>query len=58
MQTQITCSECEERFSLENPILGEKFSCPECGISLKVISIKANSIHTEMVEEEIEDWGE
>lgn len=57
-EAQFTCNECEGHFKLENPIVGEKFGCPECGISLKVTSVGSGKVQTEMIEEEIEDWGE
>lgn len=55
---KIICNECEDIFNIEDPLVGEKLTCPECGISLKIISIKGSDVDTEMLEEEIEDWGE
>jgi len=54
-----TCPECAAEFDvLDNVVIGEIVSCPDCGLELEVAEINAGKAILKIVQVEGEDWGE
>jgi alpha-aminoadipate carrier protein LysW len=51
-----SCPECAAEFSLEDVLVAEIITCPDCGVELEVIGL--DPLVLELAPEEEEDWGE
>jgi len=53
-----TCMHCYYEFNIEDVILGELITCPDCIGDLEVIEITKKYVKTQQAEEVAEDFGE
>ena len=53
------CPECLADLDIPDDVMiGEIFSCPDCGLELEVESISEDTIELQKLAIEKEDWGE
>jgi alpha-aminoadipate carrier protein LysW len=53
------CPECLAELDIpEDVMIGEIFSCPDCGLELEVESVSTEKIGLQKLAIEKEDWGE
>ncbi len=57
MRVDVSCPNCDGVFEVEDVVVGEILDCPDCGISLKVMST-GEDLHLGIAAEEEEDWGQ
>ncbi len=57
MRLDVSCPNCDGVFEVEDVVVGEILDCPDCGISLKVMST-GEDLHLGIAAEEEEDWGQ
>jgi len=51
-----SCPECAAEFLLENVLVSEIVTCPDCGVELEVMGL--DPVVLDLAPEEEEDWGE
>lgn len=52
------CITCDAEIVMENPRLGTKFECPECGEELEVVSTDPFDVDYPYDDEWDEDWDD
>jgi alpha-aminoadipate carrier protein LysW len=57
MHMEVSCPNCDGVFEVGDVVVGEILDCPDCGISLKVMTIGDN-LDLGIAAEEEEDWGQ
>lgn len=57
MHMKVSCPNCDGVFEVGDVVVGEILDCPDCGISLKVMTIGDN-LDLGIAAEEEEDWGQ
>ncbi len=53
-----TCPECEFGFTAQALEEGETIVCPECMLTLQVVTVKDEQLEFETVATVLPDWGE
>jgi len=51
-----SCPECAAEFLLEDVLVAEIVTCPDCGVELEVMGL--DPLVLDLAPEEEEDWGE
>ncbi len=59
MVKKATCTDCSAEIEvLDDIMVGEILSCPDCGLELEVASLEGGKIELQKLVIEKEDWGE
>ncbi len=53
-----SCVECEAEFDIDEPVVGEMVSCPECGLDMEIVSARPLELEAVAEEEEEEEAEE